>query len=204
MLDTTPRLSWRQRLLVWRARLSIPSLLAGCDERRVVSVLAAVHAGAAILIISVLAWLLDLPLLFPALGPSAFILFSSPFSAAAAPRSVVVGHFVAMAAGLAVWSAVTFVGGQPVSLPDGGWPVFVSASLALAAACALLVRLNCPHAPACATALIIALGAATSWLDLLGMAAGVLLLTTQAVWLNRAAGVRTPHWSPQISPEMLR
>ena len=177
--------------------MSIPSLLAGTDERKVISLVAAVNGGIAILVISALAWLIDLPILFPALGPSAFLLFSSPFSAAAAPRSVIVSHFAGIGAGLAVWHLVSLLCGQPVSLALGGWPVLASASLALATTCVLLVRLSAPHAPACATGLIIALGLANDWLALLGMATGVVLLTAQAVAMNRIAGVSTPTWSPR-------
>lgn len=195
MLRAKRHLSLRQRLLRWRACLSVPSLLAGFDERKVVSFTCAVQGGMAILIIGFLAWLADLPLLFPALGPSAFLLFSSPFSPAAAPRSVIVGHSVGISAGLAIWALTSLVCGRPVSLGTGGWLVFASASLALGITCSLLVWLSCPHAPACASALIVALGAVTDWSGLIGMLAGVLLLTGQAVMLNRIAGVNIPRWS---------
>jgi hypothetical protein len=79
MADVSRSLLLKRHLLIWRARLSVPSLLAGRDEGRVVSWVAAINGGLAILVISVLAWLIDLPLLFPALGPSAFLLFSNPF-----------------------------------------------------------------------------------------------------------------------------
>ncbi len=182
----------------WRARLSIPSLLASYDERKAISLVAAVNGGTSILILTLLAWLVDLPILFPALGPSAFILFSSPFSPAAAPRSVIMGHFVSIAVGYATWCLVSFASGHPVSLDTGGWPVLASASLAMAASCVLLICLACPHAPGCATALITALGAANSWVSLLGMMAGVVLLTVQAVLFSRLAGVNVPLWSPRL------
>jgi CBS-domain-containing membrane protein len=182
---------------MWRARLSIPSLLAGSDERRVLSLAVAVNGGTAIFIISALAWLLDLPLLFPALGPSAFILFSRPFSVAAAPRSVILGHSSAIVAGYAIWGCVSLVTGKAVHMEAGGLPVFASASLALALTCVLLVSLSCLHAPACATALIIALGAANGPTAFVGMAIGVVLLTAQAVVMHRIANVKAPVWSPR-------
>lgn len=188
-------LPFRKHLVLWRARVSIPSLLAGCDERRVIAITTALNGGIAILIICLLAWLVDLPLLFPALGPSAFLLFSSPFSRAASPRSVILGHFVALASGLVVWHSANLLCSQPISLEVGGWPALVSASTALALTCALLVWFSCPHAPACATALIIALGAAADSFALLGMVGGVLLLTGQAVLINRMFGLNTPTWS---------
>ncbi len=197
MSRITQRLRLRRWWMRWRARLSIPSLLARCDERKVISVVAAVNCSVSILILTALAWLVELPLLFPALGPSAIILFSRPFSPAAAPRSVILGHFVGIAVGCVTWWLVSAATGDPVSLETGGWPVLASASLAMAATCALLVCLTCPHAPACASALITALGAADGWVPLLGMAGGVVLLTVQAALISRLAGVSTPIWSPR-------
>ncbi len=197
MSEIMQRLRVRRWCLRWRARLSIPSMLAGSEERKVISLVAAVNASMSILMLTALAWLVDLPLLFPALGPTAFILFSRPFSDAAAPRSVILGHFVGIAVGCITWRLVSAATGDPVSLETGGWTVLASASMAMAATCVLLVCLSCPHAPACASALIAALGAADGWVPLVGMAAGVVLLTVQAALISRLAGVRTPIWSPR-------
>jgi CBS-domain-containing membrane protein len=189
------RVRLRGWLSGWRARLSIPSLLAAYDEREVVPLVAAVNGMVAISVITLLAWLVDLPLLFPALGPSAFILFSSPFSHSAAPRSVIGGHLTGIAVGYATWRLVTLACGRPVCLETGGWPVLASASTAMALSCVLLVRLGFPHPPACGSTLIAALGAADAWVPLLGMVAGVVVLTLQAVLISRLAGVSTPIWS---------
>ena len=198
MSEIARRVRLRRRCSRWRARVSIPSLLASCDDRKVVALVAAVNGGMAILILAGLAWLVDLPLLFPALGPSAFILFSSPFSPAAAPRSVIVSHSVGITVGYATWHLVSLAGGQSVSLETGGWPVLASASMAMAVVCVLLVRLACPHAPACASALIAAVGAADGWAPVLGMVAGVVLLTAQAILISRLAGVGIPIWSSRL------
>ena len=197
MSELARQLRFRRWYLRFRARLSIPVLLARCDERTIVALVAAVNGTMALLTLIGLAWLVDLPLLFPALGPSAFILFSRPFSRDAAPRSVVVGHFVGITVGCATWWIVSSVTGHPVSLEAGGWPVLVSASIAMAISCMLLIWLRCPHPPGCASALITAFGATHGWLPLLGMAAGVILLTAQAVLISRLAGVNVPLWSPR-------
>ena len=195
MFGSPRHLSLRAQWLSLRARFSVPGLIAAVDERSAVSLVAAVNGGLAVLTISLFAWITDLPLLFPALGPSAFILFSKPFSPDAAPRSVILGHLVAMAGGLAAWHLVGFVCGSPVSLETGGLPACVSASLALALTCLLLVRLSAPHAPACASALIVAVGGVTGWLGVLAMVIGVMMLTVQAVGVYRIAGLNTPIWS---------
>ena len=183
------------RWTIWRARFSTPALLARFDERKVVSLVAAINGGLAILAIGFFAWLVDLPLIFPALGPAAFILFSAPMSRAAAPRCVILGHFSAMASGFAIWHFMSALAGRPVSTLTGGWPLFCSASLALAVSSLLLVRLSCPHPPACASSLVVALGGVTDWLDLLAMALAVVWITAQAVAMNRFAGLPVPTWS---------
>lgn len=198
MLRSRTRLSLKTRWAVLRARYSIAGLLARQDERKVVSVVAAVNGGLAILAIGCFSWITDLPLAFPALGPTAFILFATPMSESAAPRSIVLGHFSGIASGWAIWHLTSTVVGGPVSMQIGGLAPFVSASLALAVTCGLMIRLSCPHAPACASSLIIALGAVTDWLGVLLMAVAVVWITVQAVAMNRFAGVPVPTWSPAV------
>lgn len=193
------RVLFRRRLLGWRASLSIPTLLSRLDERRVSSLITALNAGLGLLTIGLLAWLADLPMLFPALGPSAFILSNSPFSPSAAPRSVVLGHGIGLIIGATTWHVFSALTGEPISIVTGGFAVFGGATLALAATSILLVRFSCPHAPACATALIVAMGAASRWTDLLCMAVSVVLLTTVTRLLGRIGGLNTPTWYPRES-----
>lgn len=197
MLDPVQHIRFRQRLLQLRARMSIPALLAGYDEKKIVAIVTAVNGSLAILTLIAIAWFVDLPLLFPALGPSAFLLFSEPFSRSAAPRSVILGHSIGISVGYASWQLVSALNGQVVSLEQGGWPILLSASLAMAACSILLIYLSCPHPPSCASALIVAMGAASTGVALLGMAAGVLLLTLQATVINRLVGLKSPVWSPR-------
>jgi len=195
MSQTRGTLSLKARCLTWRARFSTPALLTRFDEDKVVSLVTAVNGGLAILTISFFAWLTDLPLLFPALGPSAFILFGTPLSPAAAPRSVILGHLSTMAVGFVVLHVVRSAVSGPVSMEADGWALFASASLAMAASCLLLVRLSCPHPPACASGLVIVLAGVTGWQELLFMALAVVWLTMQAVAMNRFAGLPMPLWS---------
>lgn len=194
MAGSGQNLSLRTRLRIWRARLSTPALLARLDEHKAVSLVAAINGGIAIVIVMIVAWLSAAPLVFPALGPTIFILYSAPLSPAAAPRSVVLGHFVAIASGLVLWQAVSRVSGEAVT-PSAGWAPLCSTSLALAITSLLLVRLRCPHPPACASSMIVALGGVPQWSDVVYMALAVLLVTSQAVAVNRFAGLPVPGWS---------
>jgi CBS-domain-containing membrane protein len=177
----------------WRAQLSVPFLLAHGDEKSIVSVFTAINGGLTILIISLLAWLCDLPLLFAALGPTSFILHSTPLSRRAAPRSIILGHFTGIACGAASLVFFSVLAGETITLDSGG-AALCSASLALAATCFFLVRWSCPHPPACASALVVALGAASTWTAVLCMAAAVVLVTAQAFAFNRLACLPVPLW----------
>ena len=117
-LHSTRRLSLKTRWAIWRARYSTVGLLARLDERKAVSLVATFNGGLAILAIGFLAWITDLPLMFPALGPTVFILFATPTTESAAPRSIIVGHFSGMASGWVVWHLVSTVAGGPVFPAD--------------------------------------------------------------------------------------
>lgn len=184
----------RRQIMRLQASLSLPRLLAEYDERRVIAIFSAINGGISLLIIGIVAWAVDLPLLFPALGPTAFLFFSQPFEPSAAPRSVILGHGSAIVVGWLVWQATSAVAG-PVSLQAANWGVFLSSAVTLSITCVLLVTLSCPHAPACGTALIVSVGAAEGYLSLVGMIAGVLLLTGQALLLGRLTNVNMPLWS---------
>ncbi len=195
---TSPRtgrragLRTRWRLLI--AQLSVPTLLSRLEERKVVSIVAALDGAAALLVISLAAWWSGLPLLFPSLAPSAFILFTRPFSEAASPRSMILGHSMAIGCGWLSWTTMSFVFGQPVSLARLDLALCLSADLAFALTCILLVRLSCHHAPACATALIVASGGITAGTDMLIMVVAVVLLVYQGVLIHRLLGVHAPLW----------
>lgn len=185
------------RWIIWRARMSTPALLSGHDETKTMSLVTAINGGLAILTVGVLAWLTNLPLVFPALGPSTFILFSAPLSKAGAPRSVVIGHCVCLLCGYVSWHLISLLSGRPVTLETAGWPLFTSATVALAFSCLFLQLFKCPHPPACASSLVVALGMITDGFSLFLMGLVVMWLTFQAVLMNRFVGLPVPIWSPR-------
>lgn len=134
------------------------------------------------------------PFVFPSLGPTAYMLFSSPLADSATPRACLIGHAIGILCGFGAL-AVTGLLANPDPPPHP-----VTASRALAAALALaataggmvLARVN--HAPACATTLIVALGFITRPEHLILIEISVLLLVIQAFALNRLVGIRYPVW----------
>lgn len=134
------------------------------------------------------------PMVFPSLGPTILLFFERTRQPAACPRNTLIGHGIAIAAG--VVSLFAFgLAGAPSVLATGITPSRVGAaalSLALTAFCKHLAWV--PHPPAGATTLIISLGFLTSPTQLASMAAAVTLVTAMAWCLSYLFGVPMPLW----------
>ncbi|WP_017591352.1 HPP family protein [Nocardiopsis potens] len=162
---------------------------------------AAVGGGAALALgaAAALAAATGEPLLFPSLGPTVYLLFADPLGTAAAPRNIVLGHLVGIGAGVLGLAATGLTGAAP-DLEDATWERAAAAVIAIGLTCALMPALGCPHPPAGATTLIVALGLLRTPHQLAAVAAGVVLVTAVGHAANRAAGVPHPPWRPRPSP----
>ena len=149
----------------------------------------------AIAVSAFLAWLFRQPLLFPSLGPTAYLFFESPMASRSSPRNTIIGHFVAVVAGgisLALFGLI----GAPTILEAGPTPAYVSSgtlSVALTGGAVLLLRSS--HPPAGATTLIVGLGLLNTLPEMLALVGSVVILTVAGWLINRAAGVPVPVWS---------
>lgn len=134
------------------------------------------------------------PMVFPSLGPTVLLFFERTTQPSACPRNTVIGHGIAITAG--VFSLFVFgLAGAPSVLATGLTPARVGAaalSLGLTAFCKHLARV--PHPPAGATTLIVSLGFLTSPPQLAAMAAAVILVTVMAWCLSYLFGVPMPLW----------
>jgi CBS-domain-containing membrane protein len=149
--------------------------------------------------LAVLAHFARSPLVFPSLGPTAFLLFFDPLGPASSPRNAILGHLVGAAAG---WVAlVAFdLAGQPAALGAGvPWARAAAAALAIGTTSGLMALLDLPHPPAGSTTLMVALGFMPYAKDLAALVAAVLLLVLQALAINRLAGLPYPVWTPRRS-----
>lgn len=136
------------------------------------------------------------PLVFPSLGPTAFMLFYQPTSPAACPRNAILGHLVGIVAGYAALVAFGLQHAAP-ALSGGvtlGWVGSASASLALTAGAMIWLRV--PHPPAGATTLIVSLGILPQPRQLVALFAAILLLVLQGLVINRISGIAYPLWAP--------
>jgi len=99
------------------------------------------------------------PWLFPSLGPTLMVVAETPHEPAADPRNVLVGHLVGLGAGL-IGLLVTGLRSHPSAVQEGltGHRLVVAVCLAIGLTALLLQLIRCPHPPAGATTLIVALG----------------------------------------------
>jgi CBS domain-containing membrane protein len=151
----------------------------------------------AIAVLAAIAQVFGLPFIFPSLGPTVWLLLTAPTIASTAPRSVLGGHLVGIAAGYAALLAFGLTDVPPDMQGMSGERVG-AAALSLSLTLALMVWLDLPHAPAAATTLIVGLGLIREPLDLLVMLLAVALLVAHGFAVNRLAGVRYPAWRPRV------
>ncbi len=135
------------------------------------------------------------PLVFPSLGPTAFLVFTGPQAPAASPRNTVLGHLAGVLAGLTGLAATGLLAAAP-DLTHPSWARIGAAALALGLTCAAMVALDIPHPPAGATTLIISLGLLHTVPQVLTVMAGVVLIALLAVVINKSFGVPYPWWRP--------
>jgi len=143
------------------------------------------------------AYLFSEPLLFPSLGPTAFLFFEEPMAKTSSPRNTLIGHLVAILAGV-LSLAVFGLFGHPSILAEGVTLARVGAgALSVALTGAVLLLLRSSHPPAGATTLIVSLGLLQTPRELVELMASVVLLTIVGWIINRVLGVPMPVWSPK-------
>lgn len=166
------------------------------------AVRAAVLATLASAMIGVIAWQTGIPFLFPALGASTFIVFALPGAPAAAPRNVVLSHFLGATTG---WSCLQAFSVDPTGATLShlvGLSHVFAASVALGITTVLMLLLRTPHPPAGATTLIVALGSMPAAWHIGAVVASCLGLVGFAHVAHRAAGITYPLWSPKREPAL--
>ncbi|ELZ03211.1 hypothetical protein C482_04294 [Natrialba chahannaoensis JCM 10990] len=136
------------------------------------------HTGLLILTTAAVAWLSGLPMLFPSLGPSAFVLALFQDSDATSPRRVIGGHAIGVVAGLLAYylfaAGVTMTSAtDPGSIE--GLQLAASAVLATVLTTGGMLATDTRHPPACATTLIVSLGLLSTVFE------GVLIVLTVVV-----------------------
>ena len=178
----------------------IEQLQAILSERIAWMLFVFVNGFVAIAVLATIAMVSKAPFIFPSLGASAILMFYSPPLPTASPRSVILGHAIGILCGYAAL-VVTGLQHSPSALVIGVDAMRVIAvALSIALTGAFMVFFRVTHPPAGATALVISLGVFTKLYQLPIMEMAVIILTLQAIIVNKLAGVDYPTWTPRTPP----
>ena len=143
--------------------------------------------GGLMTLVGVLGLVTGQPLLFPSLGPTAFLQAESPPLRTARPYNVLVGHAVGIVAGYVAVLATGAVDTPAVFAAHALSPErVVAGALAIAATFFGTIVLHAQHPPAAATTLLIALGGFRAELgDALAIVTGVLIIAVAGEVVRR-------------------
>ena len=146
-------------------------------------------------LLAALAMVSGTPMIFPSLGPTAFLFFARPLAPVSSPRNALLGHALGLLCGYGtLW--LTGLLDAPSAMSEGvNCPRLLATSLSLAATGALMVLCRVTHPPAGATTLIVSLGIITSPFHLLIIEVAVGLLALLAIGINRLMGIGYPLWA---------
>lgn len=176
-------------------RWHLPWLEQHHNHLHVVAAFACLSGTISIALMAALAMLTGTPFVFPSLGSTAFLIFYSPRSVSASPRSTILGHLIGIAtAYFALFVTGLLHSGSALTAPLT-WPRALAVALALGLCAAIMILTRTPHPPAASTTLLIALGIVIDPRQVLIMYVGVALLVLQAIVINRLAGIPYPLWN---------
>jgi CBS domain-containing membrane protein len=141
------------------------------------------------------------PFVFPSLGPTAYLFFFSPMAEASSPRNTILGHAIGLICGYAAFE-LTVASSPPFGMHPGVHAARVlAAALSLSTTGALMALFRVSHPPAGATTLIVSLGIISQPRELVIIEVAVILLTAQALAINRLAGIPYPLWKTRESAD---
>ncbi|SDR32487.1 HPP family protein [Natronobacterium texcoconense] len=154
-----------------------------------------IHTGLLISTTAAMAWLSGLPMLFPSLGPSAFVLAMFQDSEATSPRRVIGGHAIGVVAGLFAYHLLASGISMTATTAPGsleGLRLAASGVLATTLTAGGMLATDTRHPPACATTLIVSLGLLSTLLEgaLIVLAVAVLLVAHRLLLATERVGTR--------------
>ena len=178
-------------------RFRVPALVERHSSTSVMGAFALVNGVISIGIMSAAAVLTGQPLIFPSLGPTAFLLFYTPTAPAASPRNTICGHAIGAGAGYLALIVFGLTDAAPALATEVTWARVGAAAMSLGLTSGLMVWCRVPHPPAGATTLIVSLGILREPDQLAVLMLAVVLLVLQGYVINHLAGIAYPRWAPQ-------
>lgn len=188
-----------EHVAILLAHLRLGRLLQRFPPRLVWAAYVGVNGFITIALLALLALATGSPFVFPSLGPTAYLFFFSPLAEASSPRNTILGHAIGLLCGYAAF-ALTAAYTPPFAVHGGvHLSRVLAAAFSLSATGAFMALFRVSHPPAGATTLIVSLGIISQPKELVIIEIAVVLLTVQALAINRLAGIPYPLWSRRRS-----
>ncbi len=149
------------------------------------------------------AYFLNWPLVFPSLGPTAFLIFYAPARPMSWPRNAILGHLSALAWGLIAHFLMLRFFPQEATNPVFDLIKTLSVSGAMAVTALCMVFFDLLHPPAASTAMLAAAGYLRTLPEALGFILALFLLTAVGYLFHRMAGIVYPLWRGSTRTEDL-
>lgn len=153
----------------------------------------ALRSGLLIAGLGGLAWATGQPLLFPSLGPTAFVLSMRPDPERHSAWTVIGGHACGTVAGLLSYHLLapgTSIVALEAALTPMGLQLAASGACATALTAALMIGTRTVHPPACATTLIVSLGLLPTFVEG-GLIVGAVAVLYGLSWAGARYGPTT-------------
>ncbi len=184
--------------------------LATCLDTRFVSACFILSATLiSMIIMGSAAYFTRWPLVFPSLGPTAFLIFYAPASPMSSPRSTVFGHMLGAVIGWGAFHIVQAYTGGTMTSQSISWAMIISTAIALGLTGFFMTLTGIIHPPAASTALLAAMGVLNRLEGIIILELAVMMLTLEAWILHRISGVHYPLWGhnckvkgPEISTKL--
>lgn len=175
-------------------RFRLPALTERYGTRLMLGFFAFFNGLISIAVMSAAAVVTGQPLIFPSLGPTAFLLFYTPRAPVASPRNSIIGHLIGVLSGYVSLVIFGLTERGPALAEGVTWARVGAAALSLALTSGFMAWLLAPHPPAGATTLIISLGILPRPSQQAFLMLAVVLLVLQGLVINRLAGIDYPLW----------
>lgn len=175
-------------------RFRLPALTKRFGTRFMLGLFAFVNGLISIAVMSAAAVITSQPLIFPSLGPTAFLLFFTPRAPVASPRNTIIGHLIGVLAGYLSLVIFGLTEQGPAFAEGVTWARVGAAGLSLGLTAGFMAWLLAPHPPAGATTLIVSLGIMPRPSQQAFLMLAVVALVLQGIVINRLAGIDYPLW----------
>lgn len=164
------------------------------------------YAGVLFTVLGVIAWGSGQPVIFPSLGPTAFVLAFDRRSERTQTYRIIGSHSIGGIVGLTAWTVVaagTSITETPIPFSIQGFRLAASATISIVLTSWAMIAADAIHPPACATTLIISLGLLSTPLRvaiIIGSVSVLVLFHTGVLFIfKRIVGESHPLYSEEKS-----